>query len=133
MNKEFVPRTEALALKELRFDLECHFAYTKGARIDTEKPQLFVESIDFNKDHVFVSAPLYQQAFRWFREKYGLDSYTKHLYKSTVKVGYFFCIDETDGIEYHSMEGDLDSGYFKEYEEADLARLRKLIELVKTY
>jgi hypothetical protein len=121
MNKEFVPYAEALALKELGFDLECHFAYTKWARIDTEKPQLFVESIDFNKDHIFVSAPLYQQAFRWFREKYGFNEViVPHSSGDSVWcVRWYF-----DGLQ-------KDTPWLSccKREEAELACLRKLIEL----
>jgi hypothetical protein len=121
MNNEFVPLEEALALKELGFDQDCFVIYFNGTS-QLKAQQRFLYETD-------VRAPLYQQAFRWLREEYGLDSYVKHLYKSTVKVGYFFCIDKTDGIEFHSMQGTLDSGYFDTYEEAELACLRKLIEL----
>jgi hypothetical protein len=124
MIKEFIPYSEALALKELGFEEPWSFVYKKQ-RIK-RLGFAYKNYIDW-KD--VISAPLYQQAFRWFREKYGLDSYVKHLYKSTIKVAYFFCIDKTDGIEYHSMQGTLDSGYFDTYEEAELACLRKLIEL----
>ncbi len=121
MNKEFVPYAEALALKELGFDEDCFVIYPNSTSQLRARPRFLYETD--------VKAPLYQQAFRWFREKYGLDSYVKHLYKSTIKVGYFFCIDKTDGIEYHSMQGTLDSGYLDTYEKAELACLRKLIEL----
>lgn len=66
-------------------------------------------------------------AFRWFREKYNLDSFVKHLYKSTIKVGYYFSIDEYKGIEFQM---DLDD-YYKTYEEAELECLKKLIQIVK--
>jgi hypothetical protein len=128
MNKEFVPYAEALALKELGFDEPCFGYYVS---VEVANPFLVTTKISDTQGGYFTFAPLYQQAFRWFREKYVLDSYVKHLYKSTVKVGYFFCIDKTDGIEYHSMQGTLDSGYFDSYEEAELACLRKLIEIVK--
>jgi hypothetical protein len=129
MNKEFVPYAEALALKELGFDEPCFKKYI--ARCLWSNPTTHETYQKIHPNSSDSLAPLYQQVFRWFREKYVLDSYVKHLYKSTVKVGYFFCIDKTDGIEYHSMQGTLDSGYFDSYEEAELACLRKLIEIVK--
>ena len=129
MNKEFVPYAEALALKELGFDEPCFKKYIAGCLWSNPTTHETYQKIHPNSSDSL--APLYQQVFRWFREKYVLDSYVKHLYKSTVKVGYFFCIDKTDGIEYHSMQGTLDSGYFDSYEEAELACLRKLIEIVK--
>ena len=62
------------------------------------------------------SAPTFSQAFRWFREKYGLDN-------AVLKDRF---VIET--------EEDLPNWYygFKSYEEAELACLRKLIEIVKS-
>ena len=124
MTKEFVPYEQALALKELGFNERCWGHYWEN---------LFY----FGTTHSHPStmpnspesclAPTFSQAFRWFREKHGLDSFVKHLYKSTIKVGYYFGIDEYKGIEFQM---DLDD-YYKTYEEAELECLRKLIEIVK--
>ena len=114
MNKEFIPYEQALELKELGFDEPC-FAWFGPTGI-------------FNDwDTTETIAPLYQQAFRWFREKYNLDSFVKHLYKSTIKVGYYFGIDEYKGVEFQM---DFDAWY-DTYEEAELECLKKLIEIVK--
>jgi hypothetical protein len=129
MKKEFVPYEQALALKELGFDKEICFGrwttYPDGEGfLDTTKHSIYQGRDDLNRQCL---APLYQQAFRWFREKYNLDSFVKHLYKSTIKVGYYFGIDEYNGIEFQ-MELD---GYYETYEEAELECLKKLIEIVK--
>ena len=87
MEKEFIPYEQALALKELGFDEKCCAAYYK--KYDNEIGYHKVHR-DFNFVALTVSAPLYQQAFRWFREKYQLDSFVKHLYLSNIKVGYYF-------------------------------------------
>jgi hypothetical protein len=58
---------------------------------------------------------LYQQAFRWFREKYGLDN-------AVLKDR--FVIETEDMLPYWFYG-------FKTYEEAELTCLIKLIEIVK--
>jgi hypothetical protein len=121
MNKEFVPYAESLALKELGFDEPCLGRWISIT--EWEKPngevrlQLCtkVDAWDKNQCH----APLYQQAFRWFMEKYGL--------VGLIEIGtqeYSFIVFDVkkDSRKYTSnMNGT--------YEEAELACLRKLIEL----
>jgi len=124
MNKEFVPYEQSLALKELEFDEPCF-----GYYIDN-KFEFFadVRSCNTNSEFGFYpTAPLYQQAFRWFRENYNLDSFVKYLYKSNVNVGYYFGIDEYKGVEFQ-MDFDV---WYNTYEQAELACLKKLIEIVK--
>jgi hypothetical protein len=79
MEKEFVPYEIALALKELGFDKPCVAYFTKD--FQTSKPYILVcedklKNQDVNKmsGYGVCLAPLYQQAFRWFREKYELHS-----------------------------------------------------------
>jgi hypothetical protein len=120
MESLFIPYEIALDLKELGFDEPC-FGYYKHE-------ELLIEGKYKNSDHGFsISAPTYSQAFRWFREKYILDSFVKHLYKSTIKVGYYFGIDEYKGVEFQ-MDFDV---WYNTYEEAEHACLIKLIEIVK--
>jgi len=130
MNKEFVPYEQALALKDLGFNEPCLAQYRK---YEVGEPDL---DIGFSKNEIvmqfhklskFCSAPLYQQAFKWFRDKYNLDSFVKHLYKSTIKVGYYFGIDEYKGVKFQ-MDFDI---WYNTYEEAELECLKKLIEIVK--
>jgi hypothetical protein len=141
MENEFIPYEQALALKELGFDEPCfgHWNYNNGeyqswcGKKDLEKERTNEYIISVEKDFPKMNkggctAPLYQQAFRWFREKYNLDSFVKHLYKSTIKVGYYFGIDEYKGVEFQ-MDFDV---WYNTYEEAELDCLIKLIEIVKT-
>ena len=112
MNKEFVPYEQAVALKELGFD-EPSFAW-------------FGPTGKFNDwDTTDTIAPLYQQAFRWFREKYELHS---HIYPGllwNISGGVW----DLDG--YVDSRYDWDSEPFKTFEEAELDCLQKLIEIVK--
>ncbi len=71
MEKEFLPYNEALALKELGFDEPCLYVfYTKQKPIQYSK-KMGIKNSEI--DSVYVTAPLYQQAFKWFMNKYNLD------------------------------------------------------------
>jgi hypothetical protein len=79
MNKEFVPYEESLALKELGFDEPCLSWFSdRSIRIvgvnGCALSSLPVNS-NFNGDDEFVTAPLYQQAFRWLYKQLGRDGF----------------------------------------------------------
>jgi hypothetical protein len=112
MEKEFVPYELALELKELGMDLGW-YNYLNFYDSST-KEFCFVM-----KD---VPAPLYQQAFRWFREKYKVRFFIESGMSSNW--GEFFKVIFPDG-EQRGMS-------YTTYEEAELACLQKLIEIVKT-
>ena len=110
MEKEFVPYQPSLDMKELGFDEPCFTYYWE----DGVRYKGVNDPFNYNKQNV-ISAPLYQQAFRWFREKYGV-----HMYPTKY--------DETKWwIEW----GTWTSEVFNSFEEAELACLKKLIEIVK--
>ncbi len=112
MEKEFIPYEQALELKELGFDEPCLMYYDYSCTL--------VESGVYE-----YKAPLYQQAFRWFREKYNLLGYVSQATISKGKVFMFGCNEGND-----TLFEDIDSD-FKTYEEAELECLKKLIEIVK--
>jgi hypothetical protein len=115
MNREFIPYEQALALKELGFDEPC-FAYYKDMK--GEKVLLY-DSMDFDGE---CNTPLYQQAFRWFREKYNLHNGIYPYYDE-----YEFQIKDFR----LSTNTPINGGLMK-YEEAELACLIKLIKITKT-
>ncbi len=118
IEKEFIPYQQALELKELGFNEPCFDFYDNNQ-------ELFYNHENKEKIHVGdgVNAPLYQQAFRWFREKYGLGSIIQPTYSETNQYKVFHLKGITKG-ESTSIE-------FKTYEEAELECLKKLIEIVK--
>jgi hypothetical protein len=61
MNKEFVPYEQDLELKKLGFDEDCFSMFMK----DILKTRCYCQNSEFNEPHqkIFISAPLYQQAF----------------------------------------------------------------------
>jgi hypothetical protein len=114
MENEFVPYGIALQMKELGYNERNIYHYANG---------VLQEGITYNSDHrdyESISAPLYQQAFRWFREKYG--------YYNQIHKGYGW-----EGIIRNSNNGDIlwNDGTYNSPEEAQLECLKKLIQIVK--
>ena len=119
MEKEFLPYQESLELKELGFKEKCAAHYIDED--DLELKWKIYRNLSFNTDNC-VQAPLYQQAFRWFREKYGLDYEITYAGK---KGEYHAFVDEY----IYGNNGSSPSIF--SYEEAELACLKNLIEKAK--
>lgn len=113
MKNEFIPYEQALELKELGFDEPC-FGYFRNKEV----------VIEFCFNDIILTAPLYQQAFRWFREKHGL---YKEIRKASSIVNEFKFVEI-----YYKDNKDFFIGGHDTYEEAELACLKKLIEIAKT-
>ena len=127
MTKEFIPYQQALDLEKLGFDGDC-FAFYNGKFLDfkiCDNGGLEYPQITVNKDiGQCPNAPLYQQAFKWFREKYGL--YSEIFVDDNKTFGFL--------ISSFIEEGRLDkpiTRQFSSYEEAELGCVRQLIEIVK--
>jgi hypothetical protein len=125
MKKEFVPYELAVKLKELGFDEPCLACY-----IDEEDKDILSFSFDSNdcyqeiEDNELkrntqfknsITAPTFSQAFKWFREKYDL-----HLLPSK------------NVNKWWATFGSWTSEVYDSYEEAELACLDKLIEIVES-
>lgn len=135
MEKEFVPYEQALALKELGFDEPCFGNYDSESEDSLYLfKEGFVESSNKYYDYE-VSAPLYQQAFRWFREKYSIQSTiepTKDHHRFELGFNYWIW-DTKTGEEWFTEPKNRPSGdwVYETYEESQLACLKKLIEISK--
>jgi hypothetical protein len=140
MKKEFVPYEQALELKQLGFDEPCFAIWSGFDEVNfsiTDKIRLFSSKFNINGTQSSVSyinptdnrvsAPLYQQAFRWFREKYQIDS--------CIHRNGGMNIDERGFLPYYEIIIRHKSPELKcvkySYEEAELECLKKLIEIVK--
>ena len=114
MEKEFVPYDLALRLGSLGFDEPCIAWYvSKSYGLEygkVIKPDLIKEA---------VLAPLFSQAFRWFREKGYLISFSSH----DDSIHDFY-------IKWQPSKSILSDTY-DTYEEAEIACLEKLIEIVE--
>ena len=118
MEHEFVPHEQALALKELRFDepciahfrgLDCEPTTQMGFGFKTEK------NSEFGDGDYWIARPTFATAFKWFREKFGVYMYPTKF-------------DET---KWWINWGSWTSTIYSSFEEAELACLKKLIEIVK--
>lgn len=142
MEKEFIPYDRALKLKALGFVERVLTYYENGV------PKLYhdVTGWDFNNSFTTcVSRPTFSQCFRWFREKYGLHG--EPIWDNDEKTHWFFSITKIGNVDFvegrHRYETpltedqDFNDGYpvvlkwRKSYEEAELACLDKLIEIVE--
>jgi hypothetical protein len=122
MENEFIPYEQALALAKLNFNEKCFGYYGL-------ENELYIEiscNLDSNLTRRnFIATPTYQQAFRWFREKYSI-------FPNISYEGKFmntFEILNEKGDDYNSGER---FSYHDTYEEAELVCLNKLIEITKT-
>ena len=113
MEKEFVPYELAVKLKALGFDEPCFGYYSFGNEliIETTSHQMISEGC--------CTAPTFSQAFRWFREKYGLFIQPNRTIDSEG-IWFYFSVS--------TKRTDVCEGSFS-YEEAELACLKKLIEI----
>lgn len=121
MENQFIKYDQALALKELGFDEEClGIHYNEGLN-----PSLIVAS-QYGEHGATANggilAPLYQQAFNFFREKYDL----YYTIEGSKKYGFaFFIYYENDDKD------ELKSKEYSTYEEAEQECIVKLIEITK--
>jgi len=108
MNNEFIPYEQNLEIRNLGFDEPCIGFYNIDLDVIPIDSEPYTTK---SKD----GAILYQQAFRWFREKHG-----SFLFSDYGKFPHITIIQNLM-FEYTNMT----------YEEAELACLKKLIEIVK--
>ena len=120
IEKEFIPYEQALALKELGFDEEClstidqtDYIHIKGTKYPIRGAMCYLET----------DCPTFSQAFRWFREKYNLLGTPQYFY------GGFYCYTVNDMKD--TKESNRLFSEFETFEEAEIACLKKLIEIVK--
>ena len=123
MEKDFVPYAPSLRLKELGFDEPCFGFHSKIHGLMMVKTS---GSSSLYKDAGECLAPTFSQAFRWFREKYDLRIWVESNYGVT-KFEYVITTTNPNFID--KQFNDLSA--YKTYEEAELACLIKLIEIVK--
>jgi hypothetical protein len=118
MEKEFIPYEQALELAKLNFNEKCFGYYGIENKLHFE----ISGNLDSNLTRRnFLAAPTFSQAFRWFREKHNIDSY--HIEPTNNMFGNFYGVL---GLRTATFNGG-----FKTYEEAELACLKKLIEILK--
>lgn len=118
--KDIVPIQQERDLKELGFNFENEHCYLK------EKLSLFKVEEPYDTFDLI----LFSQAFRWFREKYKL--YPEiNLHDREDEQTWRFSIIILGEYNLVYNQNVAKEPYYKTYEEAELACLEKLIEIVK--
>lgn len=123
IEKEFIPYELALELKQLGFDEPCFTVYEKNHF--TLWSGTYQNNMDW-KD--IISAPTYSQAFRWFREKYGLCRHIKpeNNEEDLIVWEYVILTISDSEVVFTVRESN-----HTLHEKAELECLKKLIEIVK--
>ena len=135
MEKEFIPYEQALALKELGFDEPCLGYWrnedlpnplTLGQYTTKEDMEYEISGQDeyHNFKNIIALAPTYSAAFRWFRETHKWNHSVSTKRFPNAEYGYILGAMEGESSVWNINE-------FSTYEEAELACLKKLIEIAK--
>ena len=127
----FVPCNETLELKKLgigkSITYACGFYYTlNNKEYKFATPSQF-DIIDETYDvgnNFYMVAPIYEQAFKFFRDNYKLDSFCRTIESSGRSYWKISKLYDDGNIKGYS-------GFTNTYEEAQLECLRKLIEVCK--
>ena len=126
MKEQFIPYEQALELKELGFNEECFAWYNMSQ-----------DNLCFFGDDCCADmyageksrpeAPLWQQAFDWFRDKYNLVSEIFHNPEYEWKNWKYRFYWTTERLRLSNIS----DGHYETYEEARLECLKKLIKIVE--
>ena len=137
MKREFLTYEQSIDMRAIGFNEPCLAYYDKDGdflgdiSVNEDTDNLYTNA-DFVMYQDFkvadVSAPTFSQAFRWFREKYELTSEVcVEQYRRKTNKKWMFSITylNEDAMYEHSKTT------FENYEEAELACLNKLIEIIE--
>jgi hypothetical protein len=116
LEKEFVPYPEAFELKQLGFDEEGLGTYSESGQVLPLKAYTSESK-----------AILFSQAFRWFREKHHLIGGVEYIGGATPSTTWW----DIYVVGHFNTNASKMTMKYQPYEEAELACLRKLIEIVK--
>jgi hypothetical protein len=137
LQKDFLNYELALKMKQLGFDEPCMYY------VD-EQNNSFIYNFQTHPDEFIewcgvkvISTPTYSQSFKFFREKYNLQSEIEFRHcEYSFKINFQKLADGENPpvMVWHLIDSwlGLNMNLFKTYEEAELECLKKLIEIVKT-
>ena len=144
MKKEFVPYELAVKLKNLGFDEPCFGYYVdgelRGINLGIEELggiEPYYQRFGFhtlnnhdidNPNKIVVTAPTFSQAFRWLLNRHNL--YGIIIPTETMNWTFKTMTVVEDVIEVPPYN-HVDANDYSTYEEAELACLEKLIEIVE--
>lgn len=124
MEDLFVPFEIALEMKLLKFDKPCcKYVYTgdTGNNCNRFEEVLPSKAKNYNAEDLCVSQPTFAQCFKFFREKHGIKTYVYEVLEEK-----FVFVTYTNPLDYK-----MSSTYHPTYEQAELACVTELINIVK--
>jgi len=122
MNELFINYEESLQLKELGFDEPCFSAYNDIKELSQlDKLQGYSNALF---DYVIL-APLFSQAFNFFRDRYNLDAHVRMFNKRYSERCYWKIVD----FNLEDIKGYSDDA--ENYQQVEIDCLNKLISIVK--
>jgi len=137
-SKDFVPHNIALEMKSLGFNEPCFGRWLIitewGTPTGEIRLQIGAKAEDYDKEQ--FHAPTFSQCFRWFREKHGMCGHIKPENNEEDAVVWEYVIltienDLTGLMNVSEVCFTLRKSGYALPEEAELACLIKLIEIVK--
>ena len=144
MIKQFTTYKIALELKKLGFDEKCpywyvHSSFHKEGEGDLGDSFRWVRNSDHiendGDERIWVTAPLWQQAIDWLREKHRLYiGVLPYRDDSTELCWYYTLVDDSEPM-YNILLNDIDlscSDNFNLYQNAREKAILKAIELIKS-
>lgn len=133
MKEQFIPYEQALEFKELGFNEQCmRFWSSKngGTLVLPQRINNMHNTVNSSTELAgYCSAPLWQQAFDWFREKHNI---LGNVYANAS--GYLFEWHDAEGGTHRGdsdFDGPNDGGVWDTYQEAREALLIRLISIIK--
>ena len=122
LEEQFIPLKESFDMKELGFEDDCLAIHSINLMTENEDWELKIGGVWKNQELVgSIKAPMYSQCFDFFRKKYQLHNGIYPYYDE-----YEFQIKDFRLPTNTPINGGL-----MKYEEAELACLDRLIEIVK--
>jgi hypothetical protein len=112
--KDFVPYDESYQLKKFGYNKPC-LKYTAILSADKHNGDYYVHEEG-------LGLPLFSEAFRWFREKYNLPSAI--IYRVNIDDARIY-------YDWLIIGQDVKYRHFDTHEDAEIACLRRLLEIVK--
>mgnify|MGYP003437737025 CR=1 FL=1 len=138
LQSEFIPYEEAKELKHLGFNEKGLYSYASETIGLLKEGEIFANP---PTDSRFISAPTWRQAFKFFREKYTLDSFVSFATIDDSTTAYVWNIVKylPDGKDrakdtwdfYDRIDSFQNMDWYDSNEEAELSCLKKLIKLAK--
>ncbi len=142
IQNNFVPYNESFELSKIDFIEPClaYYSHIKQSNINItffiKHKDEYTNNVEKQGDVIFISAPLYQQVFKWFRDVHGLELNILSTYRQNKTRKYFFnielFIDNQFTKELFNCIDSKNELLFSTYEDAQVYGLKLLIQIIKS-